>query len=193
MTFGTTYVEDLRELQEAFGPKWAEPLAGIRDGLLGLEAALLAIKKSMAELEAAGMWPGVPLEVWEDRDNTSHGEKRYLRLKFKKGAWPDGRRGLYIGCKPDKITAARQKAARRRRWEALEAERERLDRFLRMTRSSIGGVAGQVQRYRIPDDLGLELDVAEASAGPKPLPPESSPEWIRTRPVVRYDVEGEGG
>lgn len=191
MTFGTTTFDDHHELEALSGPNWTELLMGITELLYNLEAALAAIKRQQTELRAAGMWPGVPIEIWEDRDNTGHGEKRYLRLSFPKGALSGGRRKLYIGCKPEKITAARQKAARRRQWEALQEERVKLERFLRMTRSSLDRVAGQVSSYRIPDDLGLELPDREASAGPSELPElprESSPEWVRIRPRVEYDL-----
>lgn len=192
VTFGTTHLADHRELEGGAGSKWATLLHGILEHLVRLRTGLLAIKKAMAELEAAGMWPGVPVELWEGRENTGYKEKCYLRLSFPKGALGGGRRKLYIGRDKEKIRVAREKAARRRQWEGLEKERVRLERFLRMTRSGLEREAGSVQRYQIPDDLGLELAGQEASAGPNELPVESSPEWIRTRRrEVKYELDGE--
>lgn len=176
---------------------WTDLLGQMLTDLARLEVGLVVIRQEMAELEAAGMFPAVPTELWETRTNTQHGEARYLRLGFSTGALPGGRRKLYIGCDLKKITRARQMASRRLRWEALEAERVKLERFLRMTRSVLEREAGSVSRYEIPEELGLELGPVAAggdvSAGPKELPPESAPEWIRTRPQMEWnlDVKGE--
>lgn len=162
MTFGTTHIDDLDQLGPDAGPKsegWAEMLTGIMEQIVRLRRGLLAIQCEQAELEAAGMFPAIPTEIWEDRGNTTHGQKKYLRLGFPGGALGGGKRKLYIGSKKAKITKARQMAARRREWEALEKERVRLERFLRMTRGSLEREAGSVRRYEIAEELGLEMEV----------------------------------
>lgn len=171
--FGDTHPGDRVELGDQAGPKspvlreWADKLTGILADLARLEAGLVVIRESMAELEAAGMYPGVPTESWETRTNTTHGEARYLRMLFSIGVLPNGKRKLYVGADPARQRTAKLKASRRLRWERLEAERVRLERFLRMTRSSIGGVAGSVRRYRIPEELGIETGPLPAAGVPK--------------------------
>lgn len=63
------------------------------------------------------------------------------------------------------------------------------------------GLAGQLRRdcealrwWQERGGLGLGGDVAEACAGPKPLPAESAPEWARptsSGAEWNLDVEGE--
>lgn len=166
MTFGDTTCDDRVELEAQAGPKsavlreWADLLERILTDVARLEAGLVVIKLAMADLEAAGIFPAVPTESWETRGNTTHGQARYLRMLFRKGALPGGKRKLYIGSNPRKIEKAKQMASRRVRWEALEAERVRLERFLRMTRSALDREARSVQRYEIPEELGVEMEVA---------------------------------
>lgn len=181
MTFGDTQRGDRVELEAQAGPilqDWADILTGIMEQVARLERALSAIQRDMAELEVAGMYAAVPTESWESRSNTDHGEARYLRMLFPNGVLPGGRRKLYVGCDPAKIRKARKLAGNRRRWEALEAERQRLERFLRMVRSSVGGVAGQVSGYRIPDELRLELGTPAAPGG-APSVPKVAGEFVR--------------
>jgi hypothetical protein len=184
MTFETTHRGDHHELQERSDPsQWTDLLLDIERQLYHLETLLMLIEREQTALREEGIYPAVPTLFW---DNDPNGQPRYCKLSFPVGALPGGQRKQYVGCKERKIQEAKQQIARTRRHEALEEERTRLERFLRMTRSGLDRVAGSVAGYRVPDDLGLDLDVVEASAGPNPLPRESAPEWIRTRPKVEY-------
>jgi len=171
-------------------PQWTGLLLDIEGHLGRLEVGLMIIIREQAALCEEGVYPAVPTLFW-DRD--PNGEEKYAKLSFPVGALPDGRRKLYIGCKERKIRAAKAKIARTQRLEQLEHERERLDRFLRMTRADLDRVARQVAGYRVPDDLGLDLVPGQAPAGPKTglvaVELEIGGEWVRARPKVEYDVE----
>lgn len=183
MTFETTPGGDPRELADQLDLSqemdlWTGLLLDIERQLYHLERLLTVIINEQVALCTEGIYPAVPTLFF---DNDPLGQPRYAKLSLPRGTLDNGKRKIYIGCKPAKIQAAKAKIARTRRHEALGEERTRLERFLRMVRADLDRVARQVAHYRTPDDLGLELDVAVRDSGPK--------EWIRTRPVVRYDVE----
>lgn len=172
--------------------QWAEILAGIMEELFRLEAGLVAMKRECLRLEADGMYPGVPTgDVWEPRANSTHGEKRYLRLTFPAGTLPGGRRKLYVGCNSERIAEARKLAGNRCRWEELEGEIRGLERYLRMTCGDLQRVAGSVKRYELPEGLPLlvarELGTDDQLLSVDPVPKE---EWVLTGPLeVEYNLD----
>jgi hypothetical protein len=189
MTFETRPRGDPHELADRSDPiEWTEILLDIERQLYHLENLLTLIISEQVALNTAGVYPAVPTLFW---DNDPNGQPRYAKLSFPVDALPSGQRKLYIGCKESKITEAKQKIARTRRFEALKEERVRLERFLRMTRADLDRVARQVAGYRVPDDLGLDLAGEEASAGPKTVGDVAKlvveqGEWLRVRPKVEY-------
>jgi len=190
MTFETTHGDDHRELPDRSDLKWTDLLLDIEQHLFNLERLLTVIQGEQAHLREEGVWAAEPTLFW---DNDPNGQPRYAKLSFPVGALPGGRRKVYVGCKPRKIQAAKAKIARTRRHEALEHERKRLERFLRMTRADLERVARGVAGYRVPDDLGLELDDVEGPAGPKTVGDVvklvvEQGEWLRTRPKVEYEA-----
>jgi hypothetical protein len=194
MTFETTPRGDPHELADRSDPnQWTDLLLDIERQLYHLEHLLAVIINEQVALCTEGVYPAEPTLFW---DNDPNGQPRYCKLSFPRGALPNGQRKLYIGCKPEKIAAAKQQIARTQRHEALGEERVRLERFLRMTRASLDRVADSVAGYRVPDDLGLELHVVEGPAGPKTvgdvvkLAVEQG-EWLRTRPKVKYEAGDE--
>lgn len=164
--------------------EWAELLTEIMEQVARLEAGLVAMKFEMGRLEADGMYPAIPTgEVWEKG-------KRYLRLTFPCGTLLGGRRKLYVGCDPVKIQEARKKAANRRRWEELDDEIERLERYLWMTRGNLERVAGSAKRYKLPEGIPLlvarELGTGDHSLSRPDVPKE---EWVLTgAPGVEYNL-----
>jgi hypothetical protein len=194
MTFETRPRGDPHELADRSDPnQWTDLLLDIERQLYHLEHLLTVIINEQVALCTEGVYPAEPTLFW---DNDPNGQPRYAKLSFPKGALDNGQRKIYIGCKPEKITAAKAKIARTQRHEALGEERTRLERFLRMTRASLDRVADSVAGYRVPDDLGLDLAGQEASAGPKTVGDVvklvvERGEWLRTRPKVEYEAGDE--
>lgn len=111
-----------------------------RDNVL---AAYLRIESIETSISAIGeMYPAIPTESWQDRNGTG----KYLYMLFsgnRHGGYsgPGGKRKLYVGNKPDRITEARRLAANRRRYDELQRARRNLiywiDKQNRLLRSQI--------------------------------------------------------
>jgi hypothetical protein len=127
-------------MQDIFDPHATHQ--AIRQALEKIHGQIIAVVEYMAEIDAAlevldeaGMYPAVPSrEAWEPRgDSPPVYVNLYWRQKKRGGgfAGPEGKRKLYIGCKPERIAEARRLAENRRRWEALMETRDQLEEWLR--------------------------------------------------------------
>ena len=143
-------------------PKWADILSKIMEDLRRLEAGLEDMKLDCVRLEAAGMWPAVPTEMWEERNGS---EARYLRLYFPRGTL-GVREKTYIGCKPSAIADARRKMANRIRWEGLDGEICDLERVLRGVEAALDRQRMVVSMRPLPD-LGTTAGSGSGLSVPK--------------------------
>jgi len=106
-----------------------------------------AINRTIAGV--GDMYPAIPTESWQERG----GRGKYLYMLFpsdKRGAGysgPGGKRKVYVGNKPERIAAARQLAANRRRYEDLQRARRNLLQWIDARNRAL---CGQMEAYPYP-------------------------------------------
>jgi hypothetical protein len=129
----TTDVSELTELH-----------AQIQREMRAAARHLAAIRAEMANIEAAGMYDGIPTESWQSRNDS---EPRYLYMYFRacrdgRGyEGPDGKRKKYVGVDPARQAEARRLADNRRRWEHLDDVANRLEKWLNKRRWDLDRIA----------------------------------------------------
>lgn len=80
------------------------------------------VRVVMEILESDGMYPAVPREQFESRNDR---DPIYLHMIFRRNRYtgkyegPGGKRKIYVGCKESKIAAARKLVANRLRYNEL--------------------------------------------------------------------------
>ncbi len=107
-------------------------LETIREQLQAAQDHLEVVCTDMVRLEQAGMYPSVPHEQWQGRDG---GDAKYLYMLFRQGRdgqyeGPEGKRKLYVGCDPERITEARRLAKNRKRYQHLATLSRHLQSWL---------------------------------------------------------------
>jgi len=104
----------------------------LRDKLLEALVHLEEIEQKVQFL-SEDMYPSVPREQWQDRNGCGRYLYMLFRLDSRTGEYqgPDGKRKLYVGNDPKKISSARQRVKNRRCYEELTRVRDRLLVWLR--------------------------------------------------------------
>lgn len=144
----------------------ADLVEAINDRLAEALAHRVELGQALAQLEAAGMWPAVPSEQWQDRNSAG----QYFYLLFRLGPdrayqGPDGKRKVDIGRDPGKIAEARRLAENRRRWEVANRAARDLDGWLAENRRQLVALAGRCERWPALD-LGPVAPAILAGQGP---------------------------
>lgn len=126
---------------------WGDPLTLegalmlISGNIHAAELYLGDLHEAAQDIAAAGAYPAVPSEQWQNRGS---GEK-YLYMIFKTnqaGSYlgPDGARKVYVGNKPENIQEARRLAENRRRLDEINACIQLLEDWLRIRRFEVNRI-----------------------------------------------------
>jgi hypothetical protein len=95
-------------------------------------AHLAQLKDALLALEDAGMYPSLPSETWDTRRGKPT-QYLYMLFPFIPGGGyrgPNGKRKLYVGCKPHRIAEARRLASNRRLYDHLKLKEHALTYWL---------------------------------------------------------------
>jgi hypothetical protein len=131
-----------------------ERLEGISKLLDSLEAHADAIQKLLTGLEAEGMYPAIPTESFQKRNGS---DTNYLYMMFgrsrRTGLYegPEGKRKLYVGCKPNAIETARQLVENRRLFDQLTAHRKQIYWKIERTDSDLANIHRTLDHYTLID------------------------------------------
>ena len=113
----------------------------ILTNLAAAEQHRAQVQAAMRRLRDAGMYPSVPTEQWQDRD----GRGSYLYMCFpynsERYRGPNGKRKVYIGCRPERVREARRKAWNRREYELLASHLDVLTRWISKTTLELTNLA----------------------------------------------------
>jgi len=125
-------------------------LHAIHTNLAQASQHLAKLRQVLADLEQAGMYPGLPAEQWQSRNG---GEKDYLYMVFrlaedgKSYEGPEGKRKVYVGNKAEAIVEARRLAANRQYWSELNTLARSLERWLILRQRETQNLAGETNRW----------------------------------------------
>jgi hypothetical protein len=136
---------------ERYRKEIIESLETIRTEINMAETLLTLIGRRMKQLKDEGMYDAVPTESWERRGES--GEYMYMIFPKVGGLYtgPGYRRKLYIGCKEDRIAEARRLKRNREEYEDLDETRADLEKWQRMMRLRIAGVAMMAEERPDPE------------------------------------------
>jgi DNA repair exonuclease SbcCD ATPase subunit len=125
-------------------------LIEIQEGIKAAEAHLETLNQAMTRLEDAGMYPAVPTEQWQSR-NDSPPIYLYMIFRFdhRRGGYagPAGKRKVYVGNKEERIAEARRLAKNRRLWEQLRRTASQLKTWLSSTERDIENLRRQAGNW----------------------------------------------
>lgn len=141
-----------------------DQLTTITENIQAAKDHLDRLRHAMAALEADGMYPAVPSrEVWEDRG----GAAEYLYLHFSTDRYgnfqgPDGKRKIYVGCKPEKLEQARRKIRNREHYNQLETIERRLNSWLANIERDLQSLTRQAENWpQLDDKLWKQLPLGQ--------------------------------
>lgn len=129
-------------------PDYHKHLEAINESLARAQAYQLAIRQAMARIKKAGMYPAVPTERWQSKDDEAQG----LHMVFPRNAdgtyqGPNGERQVYVGTAPEQQAEARRLVENRRRWEQLQWALDDLERWLDLRQSELQSLAKQCGQW----------------------------------------------
>lgn len=145
-----------------------EQFETIQTHLDAAQMHLIAIRAEMQRLEADGMYDSVPTESWQTRNGVDNQYLYHLFGMDRDGGYtgPDGKRKVYVGCRPERIAQARALANNRRRYDELARAARDLALWLDFRQTDLKQLANACRRWT-RTELGPPATSAIAGSGPK--------------------------